>query len=207
MITRRVNVILAVNLNQDGPMMAKDAAGVFGLHPTAITIIKRGFIELDIDDFLHRKVRETPPREIKITGVVKAHIIALSCQEPPKGYARWTLKLLAKRAVELEYIDSISDRSVRTILNNKYRPHLKKCWCIPPKQNSDFVSKMEDVLEVYSRPYDEKRPQMCMDEKPFQLLKESREMIIRDSDAMRHQNGEYVRCGTCSIFMFTEPIE
>lgn len=116
MIARRVNVILAVNLNQDMPMMAKDAAGVFGLHPTAITNIKRDFIELDIDDFLHRKVRETPPREIKITGDVEAHIIALSCQEPPKGYARWTLKLLAKRAVELEYIDSISDRSVGTIL-------------------------------------------------------------------------------------------
>lgn len=65
---------------------------------------------------------------------------------------------------------------------------------------------MEDVLEVYSRPYDEKRPQICMDEKPFQLLKESREMIIRDSDGMRLQDGEYVRCGTCSIFMFTEPL-
>lgn len=65
---------------------------------------------------------------------------------------------------------------------------------------------MEDVLEVYSRPYDEKRPQICMDEKPFQLLKESREMIIRDSDGMRLQDGEYVRCGTCSIFVFTEPL-
>lgn len=45
-------------------------------------------------------------------------------------------------------------------------------WCIPPKQNAEFVSRMEDVLEVYSRPYDEKRPVVCMDEKPFQLLDE-----------------------------------
>ena len=45
-------------------------------------------------------------------------------------------------------------------------------WCIPPKQNAEFVAHMEDVLEVYSRPYDEKRPVICMDEKPFQLLDE-----------------------------------
>ena len=45
-------------------------------------------------------------------------------------------------------------------------------WCIPPKQNADFVAHMEDVLEVYSRPFDEKRPVICMDEKPFQLLDE-----------------------------------
>lgn len=116
MIVRRANVILSVDMNQDRPMMAKDAAGIFGLNPTAVTNIKRDFIELGIEDFLHRKVRKTPPREIKITGEVEAHIIALSCQEPPKGYARWTLRLLAEKSVDLEYIDSISYRSVGTIL-------------------------------------------------------------------------------------------
>ena len=43
---------------------------------------------------------------------------------------------------------------------------------IPPKQNAEFVARMEDVLEVYSRPYNEKIPVICMDEKPFQLLDE-----------------------------------
>ena len=43
-------------------------------------------------------------------------------------------------------------------------------WCIPPKQNAEFVAHMEDVLSVYSRPYDEKHPVICMDEKPYQLL-------------------------------------
>ena len=51
-------------------------------------------------------------------------------------------------------------------------------WCIPPKQNAEFVAKMEDVLEVYSRPYNEKRPVVCMDEKPFQLLDEKLEPIF-----------------------------
>ena len=43
-------------------------------------------------------------------------------------------------------------------------------WCIPPKQNAEFVARMEDVLSVYSRPYNEKYPVVCMDEKPYQLL-------------------------------------
>ena len=45
-------------------------------------------------------------------------------------------------------------------------------WCIPPKQNAEFVAHMEDVLSVYARPYDAKKPVICMDEKPYQLLDE-----------------------------------
>ena len=50
-------------------------------------------------------------------------------------------------------------------------------WCIPAKQNAEFVARMEDVLEVYSRPYDEKNPVICMDEKPFLLLDDMVEPI------------------------------
>ena len=65
---------------------------------------------------------------------------------------------------------------------------------------------MEDVLDVYELPYNAKRPVVCMDEKPYQLLGEA-----RDSWAMRPGNNkkidsEYVRNGTCSIFAFVEPL-
>ena len=43
-------------------------------------------------------------------------------------------------------------------LKNEFKPNLKKCWCIPPEKSAAFVAAMEDVLSVYSRPYDEKRP-------------------------------------------------
>ena len=65
---------------------------------------------------------------------------------------------------------------------------------------------MEDVLEVYSRPYDEKRPVVCMDEKPVQLLAEAREGFTSNSSGIRYEHNEYVRNGTCSIFLFTEPL-
>ena len=80
-------------------------------------------------------------------------------------------------------------------------------WCIPPKQNADFVAHMEDVLEVYSRPFNEKRPVVCMDEKPFQLLDEMLTPIpMSENNHTKKYDCEYVRKGSCSIYMFTEPL-
>jgi hypothetical protein len=80
-------------------------------------------------------------------------------------------------------------------------------WCIPPKQNAEFVANMEDVLEVYARPYNEKRPVVCMDEKPYQLLDDEYGTIeLSESNHVRKQDCEYARKGSCSIFMFTEPL-
>ena len=65
---------------------------------------------------------------------------------------------------------------------------------------------MEDVLEVYSRPYDPARPVICMDEKPYQLLGEVREPIPAEPGVVEKVDSEYKREGTCSIFIFTEPL-
>jgi hypothetical protein len=66
---------------------------------------------------------------------------------------------------------------------------------------------MEDVLEVYRRPYDADYPVICMDEKPYQLLADARDAIVmgKDNSRLRHDS-EYVRHGTCSIFIWTEPL-
>lgn len=80
-------------------------------------------------------------------------------------------------------------------------------WCIPPEQNADFVAKMEDILDVYQTPYDENCPVICIDEKPYQLLDERRPAIpMRKGKSKRYDN-EYVRIGTCSIFVMTEPLK
>ena len=84
---------------------------------TAISDIKKDWFAIgDLDTFLQRKKRETPPVEPKITGEVQAHIIALACTPPPAGCQRWTLGLLANKSVELKFVDSISDVSVGTVL-------------------------------------------------------------------------------------------
>lgn len=65
---------------------------------------------------------------------------------------------------------------------------------------------MEDVLEVYSRPYNPARPVICMDEKPYQLLGEVREPVPAKPGALEKVDSEYKREGTCSIFIFVEPL-
>lgn len=65
---------------------------------------------------------------------------------------------------------------------------------------------MEDVLDVYERPYDPEYPVICMDEKPYQLLGQAREPIGMIPGHDRIEDSEYVRNGTCSIFAFVEPL-
>ena len=77
---------------------------------------------------------------------------------------------------------------------------------IPPKQNADFVAHMEDVLEVYKRPYDPDYPVVCMDEQPTQLIKETRKQIEAAPGRPARVDYEYERNGTANNFMFNEPL-
>ena len=65
---------------------------------------------------------------------------------------------------------------------------------------------MEDVLAVYHRPYDQARPVVCMDEKPYQLLGHAPEPVPARPGRDRLEDSEYVRAGTCSIFCWVEPL-
>ena len=89
---------------------------------------------------------------------------------------------------------------------NLLKPHLRKQWVIPPKQNADFVAAMEDVLEVYRRPYDPKRPVVCLDEQSKQLVKETRTPVAAKPGQNRREDYEYQRNGTANIFMLFEPL-
>jgi hypothetical protein len=91
-------------------------------------------------------------------------LIALVCSQPEEGQERWTLQLLADKLVQLQIVESISRETVRQVLkHNELKPWLKSQWCLPPKSNAEFVCQMEEVLSVYIRPYDERRPQVCLD--------------------------------------------
>jgi len=83
---------------------------------------------------------------------------------------------------------------------------LKGYWCIPPEKNSAFVAAMEDVLEVYSRPYNPQAPVVCMDEKPYQRLDHVRDPLPMRPGSVEKIDGEYKRERTRGIFIFTEPL-
>ena len=79
-------------------------------------------------------------------------------------------------------------------------------WCIPAEQDGAFVARMEQVLEVYARPYEARFPVVCMDEQPFQLLSERRRPVSLGGRRGRLVDYEYVREGSCTVWMFVDPL-
>lgn len=79
-------------------------------------------------------------------------------------------------------------------------------WIIPPKASAGFVADMEDVLEVYQRPYDPRRPVVCLDESFTQLVGEVREPLPMEPGQPERYDSEYVRHGVGSLFMAFEPL-
>ena len=77
---------------------------------------------------------------------------------------------------------------------------------IPPQGNADFAAAMEKVLDVYRRPYDAAFPVVCMDETPRQLIGETRQPVAMAPGRSAREDYEYRRCGTCNVFMATEPL-
>jgi len=83
---------------------------------------------------------------------------------------------------------------------------LSKQWCIPPEANAEFVWKMEDVLEVYHRPYDPERPVVCLDETSKQLVGEVADPVPASPGEPARYDYEYVRNGVANVFMIFEPL-
>jgi hypothetical protein len=79
-------------------------------------------------------------------------------------------------------------------------------WCIPEKHSAEFVFHMEDVLEVYHRPHDPKRPVVCVDETFKQLIGETREPLPAKPGAVERCDYVYVRNGTANLFLACEPL-
>jgi predicted XRE-type DNA-binding protein len=117
-LVNRAKIIL--ELDESGgrePLAQERIAEKVGVSRQTVNDAKRAFLAADsVSGFLQRKQRETPPVEPKITGEVEARIIALACGPEPEGYAKWGVRLLAGRCVELHYIDSISFKSVQRVL-------------------------------------------------------------------------------------------
>ena len=73
----------------------------------------------DIESYLTRKKRETPPTAPKLDGETEAKILALACSEPPEGCSRWTVRLLSERIVQLHFVEEISHMTVQRLLKKR----------------------------------------------------------------------------------------
>ncbi|HHT9108977.1 MAG TPA: IS630 family transposase [Candidatus Wunengus sp. YC63] len=184
----------------------EEIARVLNTSMRKIDRVKKRFVEEGLDVALNgRKGSRIYAK--KADGDFEAHLIALSCSEPPEGFARWSLRLLADKVVELDYIGSISHEAVRRgFKKNEIKPWQHKGWVIPPEQNGSFVANMEMVLDVYKRPIDPLYPVVCMDESPKQLIAETKVPIPASPGEVAKNDYEYRRCGVCNIFLACEPL-
>jgi transposase len=100
-------------------------APILGVSNTRIQNTKKRFVEEGLEAALEGRAKRRVYRR-ELDGDAQAHIIALSCSEPPAGRSRWSLRLLAARSVELEYVDHVSHEAVRRILKKTNLSHGKK---------------------------------------------------------------------------------
>ncbi len=103
---------------QTGRSTNEEMSRVLQISMRKIDRVKKRFVEDGIDVALNNK-KDIRTYAKKTDGDFEAHLIALSCSDPPEGFARWSLRLLADKVVELNYIDSISHETVRGILKKR----------------------------------------------------------------------------------------
>jgi hypothetical protein len=93
-----------------------DVAAALGVTSRAIEHLKKRFVEEGLEAALERKPREKPPREIIFDGAFEARLISLACSDAPEGRRRWTVRLLADKAVELKIAERVSHMTVQRVL-------------------------------------------------------------------------------------------
>jgi hypothetical protein len=109
--------LLLCDAGPEGPAWTvADTAGAMGVTPRTIEHLKKRFVEEGLEAALARKQPEKPPREVIFGGEFEARLIALACSEPPEGRQRWTVRLLAEKAVELDLAPSVSHMTVQRVL-------------------------------------------------------------------------------------------
>lgn len=114
-----LNALILLNCDENAQipraLREQDIADVLQVSAMKVHRVKRRFVDEGLQIALHGHKGQRA-YEKKADGEFEAHLVAVSCSEPPPGHARWSLRLLADKVVELEYVDSISYETVRRVL-------------------------------------------------------------------------------------------
>jgi transposase len=195
---KRAQILLAA----DAGASDEEIATSVGVGGSTVYRTKRRLVIGNLEQALSEEPR--PGASRKLTGKEEALLVATACSRPPSGRARWTLELLADTMVKLTEHDCISRETVRRRLaENHLKPWRKDMWCIP-QVDGEYVARMEDVLDLYAEPRDPKRPVVCFDESPVQLIGEVRRPIRAKPGQIERYDCEYRRNGTANLFVFLD---
>ena len=195
---KRAQILLAA----DSGLNDEDIAAAVAVGGSTVYRTKRRFVKGNLEAALNEEPR--PGADRKLTSNEEALLIATTCSSPAEGRARWTLELLAGAMVKLTDHDSLLRETVRRRLaENHLKPWQKDMWCIP-KVDAEYVARMEDVLDLYAEQLDPKRPVVCLDESPTQLIGEARQPIPAAPGRLQRFDYEYRRNGAVNLFVFVD---
>jgi transposase len=195
---KRAQILLAA----DAGVADDEIATTVGVGGSTVYRTKRRFVEGNLERALSEEPR--PGAERKLSGKEEALLVATACSKPPTGRARWTLDLLANELVRLTTHQDLSRETVRRRLaENHLKPWRRKMWCIP-QVDGEYVARMEDVLDLYAEEADPRRPVVCFDESPIQLIGEIRQPIPPEPGQIERYDCEYRRNGTANLFVFLD---
>ncbi len=115
-----VNALILLN-SDEGPCSIakkstnKEIARVLNISERKVERVRKRFVNEGLETVLNRKSPDRVYKK-KIDGDTEAHLIAISCSEPPEGFSRWSLRLLSQKMVELKYLEDVSHETVRKVL-------------------------------------------------------------------------------------------
>lgn len=191
-----------LNLRHKGLTMA-EVADFLEITPRTVYNIESNYETGGLAKALHDDPRPGCP--VRLDDRFKSHVVATVCGDPPEGFDRWTLELIKQRLVQQRVVENVSHESIRMVLKeHDLKPWRQQSWCVP-EVDGPFVERMEAILDVYAREPDAKRPVVCLDEKPIQLLDHARPPSGISPGKCRKVDYEYKRKGTCNVFCAVEP--
>jgi transposase len=195
---KRAQILLAADVGASDDEIATNV----GVGGSTVYQTKRRFVLGNLEAALSEEPR--PGTDRKLSGKEEALLVATACSRPPQGRARWTLELLAGAMVKLTEHEDLSRETVRRRLaENDLKPWRRDMWCIP-QVDGEYVARMEDVLDLYAEQPDPKRPVICFDESPTQLIGEVRQPIPAQPGQLERYDCEYKRNGTTNLFVFLD---
>ena len=199
---RRAQVLLKADA--DGPAWTdQKIADAFSCRTKTVENIRQRCVLEGFEQALERKRREFPPVPKLLNG---------EHHRPASGAAPEGLRELvvapagaAGRRVGDHRVDQPRNHPADAKKNGMTQRKIQY-WVIPPQADAEFVAHMEQVLDLYQKPYDPDCPVVCMDEQPVQLVKETRPPMAATKNRPRRVDYEYERAGTAAVFLFSEPL-
>ena len=195
---KRAQILLAADAGVSDEVIASNVS----VGTSTVYRIKRRFVEGNLDLALSEESR--PGASRKLSGQETALLVATACASPPAGRTRWTLDLLAGEMVRLTEHEGLSRETVRRRLaEDDLKPWRRDMWCIAQVDGA-YVARMEDALDLYAEKADAKRPVVCFDESPTQLIGEVREPVPAEPGQPERYDCEYRRNGTANLLVFLD---